>query len=372
MNLKDRSAGASGSQQSGLNRNELPKQNMLLPERVPQKPSGNSLSSTTPSSNELQTGMDLIRKQSETIKEQDKQIQELSSLNSVLTNELQEKSAMIIALNEQIGRLHRSDLELKKAEELRTEADTILASAENERSIAERAMDRAVLLKADADAQTLENEQERELLETTIEKQAEKKAIDKVKIIRERYDAMEAKYGTAFGLTIFYGILITVLRVVNSAPARENIAGFLLGIVGIPVRAIRAFAEWADGQTVYDGFFAAKVIVIVLLLILLVIIFVVIIGWFCKRIAAYADACTGVIALTGLASVVFLAETLTGSPINPGLLYLLIMAGYLGLRSFFEWEDENGTKRDILIMARSLGIGILVAIGLLLLMKWAK
>ena len=337
------------------------------------------------------------------------EISELKSLLTEVQNESKRKSQKILQLeqtiqqlNAKIESLNNSDLQLREAKRLSQEASTTVSAAEAE---AESARQEASKARRDADAkvrQMKEDLSDREKaatakearlndIEADIEGEVGKRVLDlgtkklnalekdykaKNKALNDKYDKMTAGYKGRYYMALYYGIVVTVLMAVLSEVFRNEVAVFfttlfdglctigqglvdLGGLVAklgdmIPQETVAFIVHWLLQIIVTVGAVAGLMFLIV---------------WGISKFIAffkehYADELTVAVMLMALAIIVIGADYVALLPVNLILLYILVFIGYLVVRAFLEWDDAEAKKNLLVNVGLTVGIIVLVWIGL--------
>lgn len=361
---------------------------------------------------QMQDEIESLRSENEQLRQTPSSSSEISELKSLLTEvqseskrksqKISQQEQTIQQLNAKIESLNNSDLQLREAKRLSQEASTTVSAAEAE---AESARQEASKAKRDADAkvrQMKEDLSDREKaatakearlndIEADIEGEVGKRVLDlgtkklnalekdykaKNKALNDKYDKMTAGYKGRYYMALYYGIVVTVLMAVLSEVFRNEVAVFfttlfdglctigqglvdLGGLVAklgdmIPQETVAFIVHWLLQIIVTVGAVAGLMFLIV---------------WGISKFIAffkehYADELTVAVMLMALAIIVIGADYVALLPVNLILLYILVFIGYLVVRAFLEWDDAEAKKNLLVNVGLTVGIIVLVWIGL--------
>lgn len=344
MNLKDRMN--SGSQSSDSN--------MTRP--IP------SSENTTPKSMQPSPEQELLKKQSETI-------QKLSSENSGLRKELQNKSETIVSLNEQIEKLNGSDLVLEQNEQLkklneqlrrneqnaRNEAAASISAVKREYETKQYQLDSKLRLAEMREADALDLKQN---YEAKISAEAKRLTSAKLTKLQLEYDRKSAdaessangKIAAVHSLTtgaLIYGIFATVLTAFKSPRCSADILAFLQ-IIWLFLSSVFNLAVTAASATwTLNEYIPYRIVAVIVAGVLTVIVFALIAGaiygttiYLVYRICKFYkkhfwDLLSLAEALISLGILVWFADKLSGIKWNLVAVWLLIHLLYMIVRSVF-------------------------------------
>lgn len=361
---------------------------------------------------QMQDEIESLRSENEQLRQTPSSSSEISELKSLLTEvqseskrksqKISQQEQTIQQLNAKIESLNNSDLQLREAKRLSQEASTTVSAAEAE---AESARQEASRARRDADAkvrQMKEDLSDREKaatakearlndIEADIEGEVGKRVLDlgtkklnalekdykaKNKALNDKYDKMTAGYKGRYYMALYYGIVVTVLMAVLSEVFRNEVAVFfttlfdglctigqglvdLGGLVAklgdmIPQETVVFIVHWLLQIIVTVGAVAGLMFLIV---------------WGISKFIAffkehYADELTVAVMLMALAIIVIGADYVAMLPVNLILLYILLFIGYLVVRAFLEWDDAEAKKNLLVNVGLTVGIIVLVWIGL--------
>lgn len=330
----------------------------------------NSSNSTTQKSNQQSKEMDLIQKQSETIKtlkdqlsqsnqehqtkiaEKDRKIRQLSSENSTLRKELQEKSATIVSLNARIEKLSGSDLQLKNAQEKEQNAQKKLEEAKAIIQTSNKA-------KAAAERKAREADEARRRAENRFRKldeEVKRSASEMSKESRDKYykdyrDKAAAAEAASLTPTL-YGIILTILTASQSKALRRAglrfITGFGKAIATIFVGYVRLVSAISGlGDAMDNGFFHFVVAYILPAAFILATVYGVFrlcrdgAPWLWHRISPYFDTVTLWIVLLLVAVNVIFADLLVDQGVNPFWGGIVMFAVLFVVRIILDPEKWN-------------------------------
>ena len=187
--------------------------------------------------------------------------------------------------------------------------------------------------------------------------------------LKKQYESMTNGYKGRYYMSLYYGIVVTVLMALMSGTFRKETTVFFtvffdgllvlcqgighlcewIGTLGdkIPQKVIAVIVHWV----LKTGIGAVAFVGICFFIIWCVSEFV---KFFKEH---YADEKTAAIMLMTLAVIVICVDFVSLLPINVILLYIMIFVVYIIVRAFWEWEDED-TKKDLLI---NVGLIVLAA-----------
>ena len=166
-----------------------------------------------------------------------KQIQKLSSANSMLEKSLRQKSETIVSLNGKLESLNNADLTLKNAEEKERENakkdnDLQTAASELEEEQARVDADRNRLSQDQADfyEEKAALDKTREHLQEHIEEEARSLAEASERESARKYDEKYAKVSGFYFGVLMYGLLFTLFEAITKERFREDFIEFFKAI----------------------------------------------------------------------------------------------------------------------------------------------
>ena len=197
--------------------------------------------------------------------EAQKEISKISSENSLLRKTLQQKSEMIVSLNEKIGNLSESDLILKKNEELIKQNKELLKknetletgmknarrSAENAAEAAEEKYSKMANLLSDREYSVKIKEGEIRRREHSLNEEVRERVDEQSKLmikkLRERQNEMDRRlydhyrymkwlYSGRMFLALFYGIMTTMIMLFKTKAFRSDVGVFVKTVATVFVK----------------------------------------------------------------------------------------------------------------------------------------
>ena len=198
----------------------------------------------------------------------------------------------------------------------------------------------------------------------------------KNKALNDKYDRMTTGYKGRYHISLFYGILVTVLMGGISDTFRSEVSTFFVNL-------FYGLAEIVSGIWNIGGFVAKlgdmldsgivgaiihwilQLVVSVgggALLVALAINGIVKFKEFFKK--NYADEITVLVMLMALAVIVICADYVALLPVNLIVLYILVFVGYMVIRAFMAWEDEEAKKNLLVYVGLTIFIFLAVWFGL--------
>jgi len=265
----------------------------------------------------------------------------------------------------------------KEADKAKTDADAKVRKMQKDLSDREKAADAKEKRLNDIEAD-VEGEVGKRVLELGTKElnKLEKNYKAKNKELNDKYDLMTAGYKMRYYMSLYYGIVITVLTAAFSEVFRKEFITFFS-------KFFEGFAELVMGIWNIGGFIAKlgdmipqeTVAFIVHWILQLVVSFG---GGFVLVILAingfmkfkdmfkehFADEITVAVMLLILAIIVFGADYIALLPVNLLLLYILSFIAYMLVRAFLAWDDAEAKKNFLVYTGLTIFIIVVVWFGL--------
>ena len=332
---------------------------------------------------EMQDQNDNIQEQLEMEKGKNSKAQEmilkLSSENSLLRNTLQQKSEMIVSLNEKIGMLQESDKVLeenlrlrKKNSELQEEIQNILEESKATVGFAKEKYDTLIcqlstrekmISQKETEADRRAKSQDVEITKLADERiqcqmgQMKKKQRSKEAALLRKFQAMRNKYATITFLSITYGILITIFKALKTDTISEDVAAFRNTLIKTLETLWERSVKAGECVALLGDQIPNQIIANVIHWLLFMLTVVLILGGIgaliilpAKAYIAYfkakrADEITALAVLMDLGVTVFLSDVIK-SIVSANLIFvfLVIFAMYSLIRGIFQLERKE--ERD--------------------------
>ena len=315
----------------------------------------------------------VMQSQSETIRRQAQEMQRLSSENSILKKKLQEQSAKIVSLNEQIGKFSGADLVLKQNEELvkknselrknaqgaEAEAEAVKASYARKEEKLQKKLARAEELEQDMSRKNAE--MDRRISDLADERIADAKRSleqdyryrldreqDRYKILKkeckQEYDRKTAEDAAFTWGCLLYAILATIFTGVKSERFSHDVVEVLV-FIGRFLAGLGEVA-WSLGKAAWSLHTQIQVPVLQVIVpaLLVVLSYVVVIGlvvgffgfigykFVCFYKEHFADHLSVYEAITELTVIVWFADGLTFVKLNLVIVLIVIHLIYIFAR----------------------------------------
>ena len=288
-------------------------------------------------------------------------ISKLSSENSTLRNELQKKSDTIVSLNKKLkdqslveGDRVRSEEAMAEAQKARSEAEQIRADLEGK----EEELDNreAEIERQEAElSQEIEKEAEilteglRNKLEAEFKRKEEhlwQMSQRRERATADKYKNLTIRYQVEFTIILFYGIIVTALKVISTPEIMADaiqffvnlwntLVGFVVDVIGFG-HTVAGISQLIPNSTVAGIVFWVLQILIsaVAIGIVFLTIYSLIITYVRYIKANQFDRYTVIAAITSLAFTVFLAGVIKGiTPINLFALQISLFLIWSGIRA---------------------------------------
>ena len=290
-----------------------------------------------------------------------KTVSDLSSENSRLRNELQQKSDTIVSQNKKLKDQAIVEADLVKSEEAKKAAEKAQREAEALKAILEGR-------EAELDEREVEIRRKEGDLETEVETEAEKRIFDaryklneehkrkeehiwQMSLARERatadkYKKLTIRFQVEFTIILFYGVIITALQVIATPKLIEGAIQFFVNLwntlVGFVVDVIGFGHTVAGISQLIPNPTAAGIVFWVLLILISVIAIGIVFLTIYSLIITYVrymkvkqfDRYTVIAAITALAIAIFLANAIKGiAPINLFAIQIGLFLAYSGVRA---------------------------------------
>lgn len=289
-------------------------------------------------------------------------ISKLSSENSTLRNELQKKSDTIVSLNKKLkdqslveGDRVRSEEAMAEAQKARSEAEQIRADLEGK----EEELDNR---EAEIERQESELSQEiakeaeilteglRHDLEAEYKRKEEhiwQMSLTRERVTADKYKKLTIRYQAEFTIVLFYGIIVTALKVVSTPEITADaiqffvnlwntLVGFVVDVIGFG-HTVAGISQLIPNPTVAGiVFWVLQILISVVAIgIVFLTIYSLIITYVRYMKAKQFDRYTVIIAITVLAFTVFLAGVIKGiTPINLFALQISLFLIFSGIRAW--------------------------------------
>ena len=296
-------------------------------------------------------------------------ISTLSSENSKLMSELQQKSETIVSLNEKIESLSKSDLQLQKSEAMMEEALKLQRESEDKVSACNRQAE--ILAACESKVRDREENLEREIknkAENMIKSQRQRLELEykehkrkasqefkaKASAITKKYDTMTKTYYVELISLVIFSLIATLSQVWKEPVITEDMATFFSGLWNIVVtgyglteyagRSIASVTEMINNSTV-----SAVLYWVICILVIVTIIGAVGAGivYITYRYVNYMierqwDRHTVIVVVADLAVTMFLAREIRSMiPINLVLIQIVGFLIYSGMRALYEYKKES-------------------------------
>ena len=291
-----------------------------------------------------------------------KTVSDLSSENSRLRNELQQKSDTIVSQNKKLKDQAIVEADLVKSEEAKKAGEKAERTAEALKAILEGR-------EAELDEREAEIRRKEGDLETEIETEAEKRIFDaryrlneehkrkeehiwhmshlREKATEDKYKKLTVRYQVEFTIILFYSVIVTALQVIATPKLMEGAIQFISywfqALVNFDASVIGFSHKVANISSLIPNPTASGIVFWVLLILISVIvigivyltIYSVIITYLRYLKANQFDRYTVIAAITTLAFTVFLAGVIKGiTPISLFSLQITLFLIYSGVRAW--------------------------------------
>ena len=290
-----------------------------------------------------------------------KTVSDLSSENSMLRSELQKKSDTIVSQNKKLKDQAIVEADLVKSEEAKRAGEKALREADAIKAILEGR-------EAQLDEREAEIKRKEGDLVTEIETEATKRIFDvryklnedhkrkeehiwhmsqlREQATADKYKKLTIRYQVEFTIVLFYGIIVTALKVISSPEIMADaiqffvnlwntLVGFVVDVIGFG-HTVAGISQLIPNPTVAGIVFWVLQILIsaVAIGIVFLTIYSLIITYVRYMKAKQFDRYTVIAAITALAFAIFLANAIKGiAPINLFAIQIGLFMAYSGVRA---------------------------------------
>lgn len=290
------------------------------------------------------------KKLEQIIKKKDKQIKSMESAHSLILSELKEEMMMLHSENKRlkhkIGQMHELDKFAKRVKKKEKEVeDTIWIVKRRENALDDK--EYSIKIKEEKlEKQVKENNEYLDSLKT--QKRELNSLIDERadEIYQREKKRLKMQIRTPLGIFIFYSVITTLLKILESNVILKDIKNFFIWIkdyiLGFPttIKNIWKYSIYKEGgitNYLNISFSLIDWIIFILRIGLIIVIILIIIGLINLAIKYYKEELSIYIIMIDLAIIVFLGDRIKQVlNINLILLFLLIYSVYLSIRFFKE------------------------------------
>ena len=298
-----------------------------------------------------------------------KTVSDLSSENSRLRNELQQKSDTIVSLNKKLKDQCLVEGDLVKSEEAKRDGEKALKEAETIRSNFECKLaelddrENEIRRKEGELAMEIDKEAENRIIDARHDLEAEYKRkedhIWQMSLKREhasadKYRKLTIKYQVEFTIVLFYAVIVTALKVISTPEIMTDaiqffvnlwnaLVGFVVSVIGFG-HTVAGISQFIPNPTVAGiVFWVLQILISVIAIgIVFLTIYSLIITYVRHMKAKQCDRYTVIVAITVLTFTVFLAGVIKGiAPVNLFALQISLFLAYSGIRA---WGARNKYK----------------------------
>lgn len=291
-----------------------------------------------------------------------KTVSDLSSENSRLRNELQQKSDTIVSQNKKLKDQAIVEADLVKSEEAKKAGEKAERTAEALKAILEGR-------EAELDEREAEIRRKEGDLETEIETEAEKRIFDaryrlneehkrkeehiwhmshlREKATEDKYKKLTVRYQVEFTIILFYGVIVTALKAIATPEITSDaiqffvnlwnaLVGFVVDVIGFG-HTVANVSKFIPNPTVAGIIFWVLLILISVIAVGIVFltIYSLIITYVRYMKANQFDRYTVIVVITSLAFTVFLANVIKGiAPVNLFAIQIGLFLAYSGIRAW--------------------------------------
>ena len=291
-----------------------------------------------------------------------KTVSDLSSENSRLRNELQQKSDTIVSQNKKLKDQAIVEADLVKSEEAKKAGEKAEKTAEALKAILEGR-------EAELDEREAEIRRKEGDLETEIETEAEKRIFDaryrlneehkrkeehiwhmshlREKATEDKYKKLTVRYQVEFTIILFYGVIVTALKAIATPEITSDaiqffvnlwnaLVGFVVDVIGFG-HTVANVSKFIPNPTVAGIIFWVLLILISVIAVGIVFltIYSLIITYVRYMKANQFDRYTVIVVITSLAFTVFLANVIKGiAPVNLFAIQIGLFLAYSGIRAW--------------------------------------